>query len=208
MAEIPETRESLIVRVKDPRDRDAWDQFVSIYRPVIYRMARSRGIQDADAQDLAQRVLVSISQAIPAWEPRDGIRFRHWLAKVAKNAAMNALSRKPQDLGRGGSEHLLYLKEVEGEPNDGSYEIEMQRQMFRRAARIVRKRADDTTWLAFSLTMIEGISCEAAAAQLGLSPGSVYAARSRIVRRLREQVNKLSEDTVGGNSNHLGANHD
>lgn len=56
-SESPETRESLLIRVRDLQDRDAWDQFVQIYRPVVYRLARNRGLQDADAQDLAQKVL-------------------------------------------------------------------------------------------------------------------------------------------------------
>ncbi|MEM8736267.1 MAG: sigma-70 family RNA polymerase sigma factor [Planctomycetota bacterium] len=200
MTELPDTRESLLLRVRDPKDRDAWDQFVSIYRPVVYRMARAKGIQDADAQDLSQRVLISVSQAIEKWQPREGTRFRHWLAKVAKNAAINTLSRQPKDVGQGGSEHLLRMKEFAGQHWSESYELEFQRQMFRRAAEQVRHRADEKTWHSFALTMIDGLSCDEAAERLGISVGSVYAARSRIVRRMREEVTKLSARTVGEES--------
>jgi hypothetical protein len=80
LSEIPETRDSLLVRLKDPGDREAWDQFSVLYRPVIYRIARARGLQDADAQDLVQQVLMAVASAIPRWQ-RGGehVRFRHWL---------------------------------------------------------------------------------------------------------------------------------
>ena len=69
--DFPETRDSLIAQVKDPLNREAWDQFASIYRPVIYRLARRKGLQDADAQDLAQQVLISVSLSIGRWEKSD-----------------------------------------------------------------------------------------------------------------------------------------
>lgn len=193
MAEAPETRESLILRLHDAEDREAWEQFTEIYRPVVYRLARLNGLQDADAQDLSQRVLLSVSQSISDWEPRPGVRFRHWLSRVAKNAVVNLLTRKPRDLAQGGSDLLPVLAEqAAGESGIGqTYEQEYQRQLYRRAADVVRSRADETTWLAFSLTMIDGHSVEYASQQLGLSVGSIYAARSRIVRRLRVEVDRF-----------------
>ena len=78
-SESPETRESLLIRVRDLQDRDAWDQFVQIYRPVVYRLARHRGLQDADAQDLAQKVLMSVAKSIPDWKRTEpNAKFRHW----------------------------------------------------------------------------------------------------------------------------------
>ena len=61
VTEFPETRDSLLVQVRSPANREAWDQFALIYRPVIYRLARRKGLQDADAQDLAQRVLMAVA---------------------------------------------------------------------------------------------------------------------------------------------------
>lgn len=78
MTEFPETRDRLLVQVRSPANREAWDEFALIYRPVIYRLARHRGLQDADAQDLAQRVLMSVAAAIGRWEKSDeSVRFRH-----------------------------------------------------------------------------------------------------------------------------------
>ena len=61
MTEFPETRSALLVEVRSPENREAWEQFVLVYRPVIYRMARRRGMQDADAQDVAQNILVRVA---------------------------------------------------------------------------------------------------------------------------------------------------
>lgn len=104
MSEFPETRESLLVQVQDPANRDAWDLFARIYRPAIVRIAMARGLQHADAQDLSQQVLMAVASAIGTWEKRDeSTRFRHWLSRVTKNAILNALTRRPKDLAVGGS---------------------------------------------------------------------------------------------------------
>lgn len=190
----PDTRESLLLRVKDPRDRDAWDEFSRIYRPVVYRLARGRGLQDADAQDLVQRVLISVSRAIPEWEKSsDGARFRHWLRRVAKNAAINALTRQPRDLAGGGTTAIELLRMQEDPCHDIEQAIdqEFRRQLFRQAASIVSKRANRTSWSAFCLTMIDGKSIEDAASELQVSVGTIYAARSRIMRRLRDTIERL-----------------
>lgn len=111
MQEFPETRDSLIVQVQNPLNREAWDQFATIYRPVIYRLARQKGLQDADAQDLAQQVLYAVSRAIGRWEKLDPpVKFRHWLRRVVRNAILNTLSRKPHDGAAGGSVAMALLR--------------------------------------------------------------------------------------------------
>ncbi|MDB2686811.1 sigma-70 family RNA polymerase sigma factor [Mariniblastus sp.] len=112
MQEVPETRDSLIVQVQNPLNRKAWDQFAMIYRPVIYRLARQKGLQDADAQDLAQQVLHAVSQSIGRWEKLDPPnKFRHWLRRVVRNAILNALSRQPRYGAAGGSVALELLNQ-------------------------------------------------------------------------------------------------
>ena len=80
MTEFPETVDSLIVRIRDPSNSAAWDQFEQLYRPVIYRIAGTKGLQHADALDLVQQVLLSVASAIDRFEKQDhGVRFRNWL---------------------------------------------------------------------------------------------------------------------------------
>ena len=86
----PDTRDTLLARLRDPSDQAAWAEFLSIYQPLIYRFSRSRGLQDADAQDATQHVLWAVARAADRWEPDPSRgRFRSWLAKVASNAAIN-----------------------------------------------------------------------------------------------------------------------
>ena len=89
MASAPETRPSLLIRLKDQGDQAAWTEFVEVYRPVICRLAASRGMQNADAEDLAQQVLTSLAKAIGRWQDDpQRARFRTWLRRVANNAIL------------------------------------------------------------------------------------------------------------------------
>ena len=196
MTEFPETRDSLLVQVRSPANREAWDQFALIYRPVIYRLARRRGLQDADAQDLAQQVLVSVASAIGRYEKSgESVRFRHWLRTVTRNAIVNALSRQPHDRAAGGSSAADWLVEqpVADPEADAQVELEYRRELYLRAGRIVRRDVEPDTWRAFELTVIENESAGEAAARLQMQVGSIYAAKSRIMRRLREVVKELEQ---------------
>src|SRR5262245_47940975 len=102
MSMAPETRASLLIRLKDRADDEAWFEFTEIYRPVILRLAARRGLQPADADDLAQQVLSSVARAIDRWkEDPARARFRTWLQRVATNAIINALTRGRPDRGSG-----------------------------------------------------------------------------------------------------------
>ncbi len=97
----PETNESLILRVKDPADATSWSVFLSIYRPVVIRMACGPGLQHADAEDMAQQVFMSVAKAIEDWAPDAHLPpFRVWLARITRNAIVNALTRRVPDASR------------------------------------------------------------------------------------------------------------
>src|SRR5437868_2148933 len=102
MSVSPETRPSLLVRLKDRTDHQAWFEFTEIYRPVVFRLACRRGMQPADADDLVQQVFSAVARVIDSWEidPQRG-HFRTWLSRVATNAILNALSRERPDKGSG-----------------------------------------------------------------------------------------------------------
>ena len=194
MTQFPDTRESLIIQVKNPEDRVAWEQFVAIYRPVIVRTALARGIQTADAQDLAQRVLLAVVSAIGDWEKRgESIRFRHWLRRVTRNAILNALSRVPEDQAAGGSSvQGLLAEHRQPDPETVSLiDWEYRRELYQQAARIVRRDVQADTWRAFELTVIDGISNQAAAKELGKSLGTIYTARCRVMQRLRDAISEM-----------------
>lgn len=189
MADFPETRNSLLLQVQRQNDDESWHEFVTIYRPVIYRLARQRGVQHADAEDLAQKVILSVRKSIGSWEadPSRG-RFRSWLAKIAKNAIINTLTRRPIDAAVGGTTMLEILDKHPHRAAEEDLDQEHCRSLFRWAARRIRGEFRDGTWDAFWLTAVEGRAIEEAAAALGKSIGSIYAARSRVMRRLKGEI--------------------
>lgn len=193
MPEFPETNESLIVQVRDPSNRAAWDQFEQLYRPVIFRIARAKGLQHADALDLVQQVLISVSSAIDRFDKQhQGSRFRNWLGRITRNAILKALTRRPRDRASGGSDVLDVLSEIPADPEtEALINLEYRRELFQRAAQQVRSQSQEVTWLAFEMTELQQISIERTSALLQISTGSVYAARSRVMRRIRNTIEKL-----------------
>jgi RNA polymerase sigma-70 factor (ECF subfamily) len=198
MNSTPETRPSLLIRVRDPADQAAWREFVEIYRPIILRLARQKGMQEADAEDVAQEVLAAVAKAVEQREhdPKRA-KFRTWLNRVAQNAILNALTRARPDRGSGDSALGAVLNQHESHtgPDSDLLRLEYRREVFCWAARQVRKEFHQDTWEAFWLTAVEGRAVEVVAKELAKNPGAIYAARSRVVRRIQEKVTEYEQET-------------
>jgi len=205
MDDAPSTQYSLIVKLRDPADAKAWEEFVAIYEPLVYRLARNKGLQDADAQDVCQDVFRSVARSVDRWEP-DPTRgsFRGWLFTIARNLTINFLTRRDRHpRGSGDSDVLAMLDAL---PADESYataefDAEYQKRLFRWAADQVRDEFTATTWQAFWQTGVENRAIGDVAKDLGISAGAVYVARSRVLARLRKRIDQLGENTadiIGG----------
>ena len=196
MTNYPDTRQSLIVQVKNTADQAAWEEFVRLYQPVIYRTAIQRGLQDADAHDLTQQVLVSVAGAVARWKP-DGpnARFRHWLRRITRNAIVNAVTRARRDQAAGSTSIKELLSETPQRDSrtEELIQLEYRRELLLQAAKIVREVVDEPTWKAFELTAVKGVNKTEAAKQLGKSIGAIYAARSRVLKRIRNAAAELEE---------------
>jgi RNA polymerase sigma-70 factor (ECF subfamily) len=187
----PDTRTSLIVRLRDRSDQAAWAEFVEVYRPVIYRLACRRGLQHADAEDLVQQVLSAVAGAIHRWQPDETRgRFRTWLHCITRNLIINRLTRSAPDRATGDEavQDLLDQQAAFEGPDSQLLRVEYRREVFHWAARQIRGEFGLDTWLAFWRTAVEGQAVEGVAAQMGKKPGAVYAARGRVMRRLKEKV--------------------
>ena len=188
---LPETRASLILRLQDGTDIAAWDEFTELYVPIVYRSARRLGLQAADAEDVVQEVMTAISLAVKEWVVRvDRGRFRAWLFRIARNTAIDFLTRRKHRPWSSGSEAATRkLNEIEASTDlSSSYDLEVRREYFMRASEIVRSQVSETTWQAFQLTAVLGQAVETVARQLHVSPGSIYIARSRVMKRLQNVV--------------------
>jgi RNA polymerase sigma-70 factor (ECF subfamily) len=197
MADLPTTRPSLLVRLRDARDQEAWRQFVQLYGPVVYGYGRQRGLQDADAADLTQEVLRAVSTSVGRldYDRRRGT-FRGWLFAIAHHKLCDLLDRQRRH-GQGSGDPAVqeWLEEQPDPAEDGAlWEQEYERWLFRWAAERVRPRFDAATWQAFWQTAVEGRSGKVVSEALGITVAAVYLARSRVMARLREQVRQVEED--------------
>ena len=184
-----QTRASLLLRLHDPADAVAWSDFASIYEPVIYRLARSRGLQDADAREVTQEVLLAVAGAIQRFDPTKEARFSGWLATVTRNATIDRL-RRQRERGSGQTDVLRVLQQVPEPQTDDTAEFDFQhrQQLFRWAAEQVRDQVQQSSWQAFWMTAVQGEPAGQVAQRLAMSVGAVYVARCRVLARIKAVI--------------------
>ena len=189
----PETRDSLVSRLHDARDVDAWNTFIEIYSPIITRTATKVGLQPVDVEDCVQEVLTSVSKSIAAWLQRpDRGPFRSWLSTVARNKSIDLITRRKfKSLAYGGHESLDQV--AQDKQVSTCFDRELHRQIYYESAKIVRGQVSAKTWLAFYRTSVLRHKISTVAEQLNMSTGSIYIARSRVMKKLRSIAQSLTE---------------
>ena len=195
MTDAPITRPSLLVRLRDPQDERAWAEFVEIYAPLVHRLARARGLQEADAADLVQEVFRAVASAIDRWDPDSRLgSFRGWLFRIARNLMVNALvARRRHPRGSGDTE-VGRLLEEQPAPDPGTsalFEAEYRRRLFQWAVEQVRGEFREPTWQAFWRTGVEDQSPKEVAEALGMPVGTVYVYRNRVMARLKQKIQQV-----------------
>ena len=194
----PKTRESLLLRVRDPRNADAWCEFVDVYAPLIHRYGRQRGLQDADAADLAQQVLQQISKSVAEFE-YDAAKgtFRGWMFTITRNKLLRMVEKEQQHAKATGDTKIKLVLEQHA---DDSLEEDVwnalhEKRLFELAMTKARPEFKTSTWDAFQRTAIAGQKPQEVARELNVSLGAVYIAKSRVTSRLR-QIVKGFEDSA------------
>ncbi|MEX2139059.1 MAG: sigma-70 family RNA polymerase sigma factor [Pirellulales bacterium] len=195
----PTTRASLLLRLRDSQDHEAWVEFVSLYEPVAYRLLRRHGLQDADAREVMQELFTAVSRSIERWDPaRERGSFRCWLRRVVRNLVINWLKqRERRVVARGGSDLQAMLEMLPADcgPETVEFDAELRRALFQRAAERVRAEVQPATWQAFWETGVVGTTPADAARKLGMSVGAIRVAKCRVLARLQAAVVAL-ENTI------------
>ncbi|MEJ7592954.1 MAG: sigma-70 family RNA polymerase sigma factor [Planctomycetaceae bacterium] len=192
----PETRHSLIVRLKDPRNDLAWTEFVCAYEPFLTRLVRKQGTPDRHVADVTQQLLIAIAKSVDGWKA-DGksASFRRWLSRVARNVVIKFMVRERKQItGRGGSDFLTVLEGTVDSSVDADLLHQYEQELILWAAERVRSEFRESSWRAFWETEVAGRSIAEVSKDLGVSVGSIYMSRSRIFARIRSIIEEVLDD--------------
>ena len=198
MPSIPTTNAHMIYRLANTEDQQAWDEFINIYTPLLNQTARRLGLSSHDASDAVQEVMVHLISVISKWRP-DGQKasFRRWIARVARNRMIRMLQHKDALRLKGMAEkdRSFFLAQLAApDQSKVTFDLAFRKQVFRFVTDRIQSEFKVKTWQAFWLTYVEQAPIAEVAGQLSLSVGAVYIARSRVMNRLREMVEKLMDD--------------
>jgi RNA polymerase sigma factor (sigma-70 family) len=187
------TQPSLLLRIRDASDAESWQTFVSVYAPLIYRSCRRRGLQDADAADVGQEVLAQVARSIREfeYEPELG-RFRDWLGAVVKNKVTRFLQNEARGV-RGAVSHTP-VETLGGTEVDSEWVAEFHSHLLTTAMDRIRDRFELPTWRAFEEVWRNNRPSNEVAHELAVPIEAVYLAKSRVLKRLREELILLAAD--------------
>jgi RNA polymerase sigma-70 factor (ECF subfamily) len=190
----PATSITLLKRLQQqPADQAAWAELVRRYGPLVYRWSRRWRLQESDAQEVTQAVLVKLAEKMHSFRYDPTGSFRTYLKTLARYAWCDLLqSRQQPGTGRGGSDVLELLASVEaGDDLAQQLRAQFDEEVLAEAQARVQGRVEPHTWEAFRLTALEGLSGAEAAGRLGLKVATVYKAKSKVQRMLQEEVARL-----------------
>jgi RNA polymerase sigma-70 factor (ECF subfamily) len=179
------TPASLLEQLRRLAATPAWNRFVHLYTPLLYTWAWRMGLQDSDAADLVQDVFTLLLQKLPAFEYDRGRSFRAWLRTVTVNRYRETGRRQRPAVGNG----MAVAEDLAGpDPTSTFEEAEHRRYLVQRALELMQSDFQPSTWKACWETVVAGRPVGAVAAELGLTVKAVYLARSRVLRRLRQEL--------------------
>jgi RNA polymerase sigma-70 factor (ECF subfamily) len=186
------TRPSLLLRVRNAQDAEAWQLFIEVYGPLIYRYCKSRDLQDADAADVAQEVLAQVAHSMRTftYQPERG-RFRDWLGTVTRRKIGRFLRGRSQDPGQPVAADLDNFPTAEA---DAEWTDAFNAHLLGIGLQRVRACLEPGTWKAFERVWLDDRPAPEVSAELKIPIASVYLAKSRVLKRLRQVILDLAED--------------
>lgn len=180
------------LRLQDPA---AWRQVAELYGPLVYSWVRISGLNEHDAADVVQDVFAAVHASLDRFrkeQPAD--RFRDWLWTITRRRTCDHLRKlAKQVVAKGGSDAYQQMQEFAEEipSGDDPQTASAEAELVRRALELVRTKFEDRTWQACLQTAVDGKNPADVAADLGMSVGALYVARSRVLKRLRQELGEL-----------------
>lgn len=193
---IPDTSESLIHRLKDPESTEAWNEFFTLYQPLLVNYFVKCGIERGDSEDLSQDVLLRIAKSAGGFtfDPEKG-KFRSWLFTIARNIKNTYFSRQYRDPKL--TSESVVLNNIPGPEKDTHEEYwntEYRRHIFRWACQQIRKEASPKAWDIFWGSTVDEESVISLAEKHDISVGAAYAAKSRVAALVRAEIQRITGD--------------
>ena len=187
----PTTRASLLMQLQNSGDREAWCEFAALYEPAVFRMLRRSGLQEADALEIQQEVMLAVSRNIHRWKTGSQFgSFRGWLGIVTRNLLISWIRKRKTEgvFSVTGLDSWLFAEIEADSPETREFELEVRRAAFQRASQEVQREVSPQAWLAFWKTAVENKSFAETAQELGISEGAVRVAKCRVLARLRARA--------------------
>jgi RNA polymerase sigma-70 factor (ECF subfamily) len=198
------TRASLLLRLRDPRNEEAWEQFVEIYSPIVYGFCRNQfyqnqRLQEADAADVTQEVMRAVARAMERFEyDRQRGKFRNWLLTVTRSKLSNFFRSRQRQQEPHGNTSIQDLMDREPSASEqSSWDTEYHGRLFHWAAEQLKPTIQESTWQAFWRTTMGEEDAAKVAAELKLTVGAVYVAKSRVLARLKQKIQEVDEEAEG-----------
>jgi RNA polymerase sigma-70 factor, ECF subfamily len=192
-----QTRPSLLLRLLDPRNAEAWQTFVNVYGPLVYGHARRRGLQHEDAEDVTQKVFARVSGAIRTFEYQPDIgRFRDWLGTIVRNEA-NRFLKQDRGIARSrGSDEKEAARCAVAPVADTVWTAEFNSHILQLALQRAEGRFEPPTWRAFQRVWLQNAPATQVAEEMGQPIDWVYVAKSRVLKQVWQEVQELADDTT------------
>lgn len=189
------TSPSLICRVVD-RDPEAWRRITRLYGPLVFHWCRQQGLSEHDAADVMQDVFVSVARSVASYEDRAGSSFRGWLWTITRNQIVSFLRKRTrQGAAAGGTENWHRLLNVAASMSDDPDQFTTQLEidaLYCRGLELVRQEFRPRTWEIFWRNVVEDQATDTVAAEFDVSANSVRQTRSRVLRRIRQELGDQS----------------
>lgn len=181
---MPTTSITLLERLRQPHQEAAWARFVELYTPLLFAWAHRLGLQESDSADLVQEVFALLIVKLPAFEYQAGKSFRGWLRTVSLNQFRANLRRRANAPTMNGVDPA----ELAAPEDDAFWEVDYRRHLVIRALALMQSEFEPTTWKSCWECVVNDRPAPDVAAELGLKPGAVRAAKFRVLARLRSEL--------------------